>query len=247
MASFPNSVRTFTTKNDGAGNTIFAVHINDLQAEVTALEDGLLNATAPLTLSTVTLTHLIVSGGLSVAVGSTLATLNVTSGSTFTTINASGISTLSELFVIVPPPSVRVSRSAVTAVPSTVATGVSFDVQTSCYPASMHSTTTNSSRLVAPSSGVYLVTANVAWANFSTAGIRLLELWRNDTGLIGASRERTDPSATATRTEQTVSAIYALAANDYVTLVVQHDAPSTGSLLAAVSSVCQDFTLTKIR
>lgn len=57
MASYPTSVKTFTTKNDGAGNTIFAAHVNDLQDEVHAIEDGLLNGTAPINSS-----HATVSG-----------------------------------------------------------------------------------------------------------------------------------------------------------------------------------------
>lgn len=58
MAAFPNSVKTFTTKLDGAGNTIFAAHVNDLQDEVNAIEDGLRNGTAPLNSSNSTFTHL---------------------------------------------------------------------------------------------------------------------------------------------------------------------------------------------
>lgn len=41
-ASYPTSAKTFTTKSDGAGNTIQAAHINDLQLEVTAIEQDLI-------------------------------------------------------------------------------------------------------------------------------------------------------------------------------------------------------------
>lgn len=41
-ASYPTSAKTYTTKNDGAGNTILAAHINDLQLEVTAIETDLI-------------------------------------------------------------------------------------------------------------------------------------------------------------------------------------------------------------
>lgn len=41
-ASYPNSAKSFTTKNNGAGNVIDASHINDLQAEVTAVEQDLI-------------------------------------------------------------------------------------------------------------------------------------------------------------------------------------------------------------
>ena len=41
-ASYPTSAKAFTTKSDGPGNTILAAHINDLQAEVTAVETDLI-------------------------------------------------------------------------------------------------------------------------------------------------------------------------------------------------------------
>ena len=41
-ASYPTSAKTFTTKSDGPGNTIQAAHINDLQLEVTAIEQDLI-------------------------------------------------------------------------------------------------------------------------------------------------------------------------------------------------------------
>ena len=42
MASYPTSVKSFTTKVNGAGNTIDASHVNDLQSEVTAIETDLI-------------------------------------------------------------------------------------------------------------------------------------------------------------------------------------------------------------
>ncbi len=45
-ASFPSSVKAFTTKADGPGNTILAAYVNDLQAEVAAIENCLLGNTA---------------------------------------------------------------------------------------------------------------------------------------------------------------------------------------------------------
>lgn len=41
MASYPSSVKSFTTKN--TGDTIAASHVNDVQDEVAAIEDSLLN------------------------------------------------------------------------------------------------------------------------------------------------------------------------------------------------------------
>ena len=110
MASFPNSVKTFTTRN--LGDTIQASHINDLQDEVNAIEAGYLNGTARLNSSASTMASLhvtgfstigaLIAGALDVTTGSTLhGTLDVTSSATFTsnvtvggTFNASGQSQL---------------------------------------------------------------------------------------------------------------------------------------------------------
>lgn len=52
MASFPTAAKTFTTRS--AGQTIAASHVNDLQDEVTAIEEGIVNGTAPINTSNVT-------------------------------------------------------------------------------------------------------------------------------------------------------------------------------------------------
>lgn len=110
MASYPTSVKTFTTKN--TGDDILAAHINDLQDEVTAIEDGLLNGTAPFNAGPSTFTALSVTGGSTLttvqagnstvahlsAGASTIAGLNATAGSTLTTVQA-GASTLASLNV----------------------------------------------------------------------------------------------------------------------------------------------------
>lgn len=59
-ASYPTSAKTFTTKN--AGDTIQPAHINDLQDEVAAIENGLLNGDAPLQSSNSTFANLSVPG-----------------------------------------------------------------------------------------------------------------------------------------------------------------------------------------
>ncbi len=44
MAAYPGTIKSFTTKTDGPSSTIFAAHVNDLQAEVVAVETDLLKA-----------------------------------------------------------------------------------------------------------------------------------------------------------------------------------------------------------
>lgn len=71
MASFPASVKTFTTKN--AGDVIQPADVNDLQSEVNAMESGYLTGTAPLNSSNSTMVHLSALAGLNVVGNSTLA------------------------------------------------------------------------------------------------------------------------------------------------------------------------------
>lgn len=60
MPSFPGSVKTFTNKN--TGDVVQASHVNDLQDEVNAIEDGYINGTARLNSSRSTLAALSVTG-----------------------------------------------------------------------------------------------------------------------------------------------------------------------------------------
>lgn len=100
MANFPGSVKTFTSRN--TGDVIQPGHVNDLQDEVNAIEDGYLNGTARLNSSNSTLVSLSVTGPSTVgtlqAGASTVATLSA-GASTVTTLSA-GLSTLTGLDVV---------------------------------------------------------------------------------------------------------------------------------------------------
>lgn len=45
-ASYPSAPKSFTTKTDGPSSTVFAAHVNDLQDEVVAIENGLITGLA---------------------------------------------------------------------------------------------------------------------------------------------------------------------------------------------------------
>ena len=245
MAQFPSAVKTFTTKN--AGDVIQPSHIGDLQDEVTAIEDGLLNGTAPINSSRITapsaqfsnstISSLTV-GSLTVSGGSTLAAVKAT------TLDLSGDSTIAgDLYVTKRPPSARVSQSATVQFANNTETCLNFNTQTSVYPASMHSTTTNSSRLTAPSSGMYLVSGHVLWNTFSSAGMRQMVIYKNDATIIAAD---TKPALVANALWHSIATVYPLSAADWVTLRVVQDSGSTGSVIAT-SEGGQQFTLTKVR
>ena len=251
MAQYPSAVKTFTTKN--AGDVIQPSHIGDLQDEVTAIEDGILNGTAPINSSRITapsaqITNCTISSltvtSFNFPTNSTLTNVNVTGGSTLASLNVTGDSTIAgDLYVTKRPPSARVSQSATVQFANNTETCLSFNTQTSVYPASMHSTTSNSSRLTAPSSGMYLITGHVLWNAFSSGGMRQVVVYKNDATIIAAD---TKPVSVANALWHSVTTVYPLAATDWVTLRVAQDSGSTGSVIATGEGG-QQFTLTKVR
>lgn len=48
MASFPTSIKSFTSKTDGSGQIINAAHVNDIQDEVTAIETVFITGPFPI-------------------------------------------------------------------------------------------------------------------------------------------------------------------------------------------------------
>lgn len=146
MAIYPGAVKTFTAKADGAGNKINAEHINALQDEVTAIEDGLLNGTAPLNSSRITAPALVVSAG------STLQTLQVAGASTF-------VGPLS----LPAADAVRLSLAATQQIASNSTTAVVWTTQDVVTNSSMHSTTTDPTQVKFQSTGVYWCQAIVSW------------------------------------------------------------------------------------
>lgn len=76
MAAYPTSAKAFTTKVDGAGNSILAAHINDLQDEVVAIENDLIAGLPVARGGTGALTH--TSGSLLVGAGTSAFTTTLT-------------------------------------------------------------------------------------------------------------------------------------------------------------------------
>ena len=161
MAAFPDSVKSFTTKN--TGDVVQAAHINDLQDEVAAIEGGIRNGTAPINSSGSTLAALSVSGG------STLASLSVTGDSTLAgSLQAAG-STFSVRPVTPPPHAALVFAASSQTCGSSNFSTLAFGGQEVLTNSSMHSTTTNPERLTPQSTGLYAVTAQFTMAGTPSA------------------------------------------------------------------------------
>jgi len=159
MADFPTTVFAPATRSNG--QTIDASHVNNLQAEVTAIEDGYLNATAPLNSS-----------------GSTVATLSVSGGSTFTSRP-----------VMPPPDAVRMTFDADPEIADNSTTALSWTQQTFATNSSLHSTGTNPERITPQSTGVYMCQAGIAW-NTLTSTDYYIRIEDSSGTIIGASRDQ---------------------------------------------------------
>lgn len=178
MPSFPDSVKVFTTKLDGAGNPINAAHVNDLQDEVNAIESGYLDGSARLNSSLSTLAALSVSGGttlagsLSVAAGTSLAGTLQSSNSTVNTLSVSSNSTFAYRPTMPPPDFALVFLETAYTHGSSGESTASFTGQAAISNSSMHSTATNPSRLTPQSTGIYEIYMQIGMSSASAAGFR---------------------------------------------------------------------------
>jgi len=121
-------------------------------------------------------------------------------------------------------PTVHVTNSGNQTSPHLTPTDLAFDSERG-DSAGMHSNTTNNSRLTAPVSGIYRVSAQIVWG-FSSTGVRDLGLYRNGSTLIA-----TDHAIASTANQavtQEVSTERGLVAGDYVEATVVQN--SGGSL-----------------
>lgn len=179
MASFPTSVKSFTSKN--SGDVVQAAHVNDLQDEVNAMEDGYINGTAPLNSSNSTVANLQVTGAstmgalgitgtLQVNGASTLGvvgltgTLQVNGGSTLSGGLQTAASTFSVRPVTPPPSAVQVFLDSTVTLGSSAASTIAWLAQGFAINSSLHSTGANPARLTPDSTGIWQFFAQLAFS-----------------------------------------------------------------------------------
>jgi hypothetical protein len=223
MANYPASVKTFTTKN--ATETIQPEHVNSLQDEVTAIEDGLLNGSAPVNSSRIT------------------APASQITNSTVTNLSVTGTSTMADLLVTALPPSVRVTNSAALNTGNQSTTRLTFDTQVFASTTGMHSTGTNPGRLIAVSSGVYVISGSITWVP-STVGLRQLRILIDGSSVAAIQTQRAVDGAF--NTDMSIAAVYRFeSSGGYAELEAYQNSGSTLSI--AASNVPAYFAMTKIR
>jgi len=157
---FPNSVAAFATKNPG--DKVQASHVNDLQSEVTAIENGLIN------------------GPITLPASSIAGTLSVSGNSTFGgNLQVNGTSTFVTRPVMGPPDHAKVYLQSSAAVASSVQSTLTFLSQDILTNSSMHSTAANADRITPQSTGLYMISAQVESAGTpgaaSAVNLRLVD------------------------------------------------------------------------
>jgi len=118
-------------------------------------------------------------------------------------------------------PAVRVTHSGAQSAGSGLGEHVTLAFDSERYDtASMHDTSGNSSRLTAPVSGIYAITASVTWTG-NPGGVRTIALVRNGVEFIGS-----DARPAVLGGEQTAASIATLArlaAGDYVEVSIRQN------------------------
>ena len=230
---YPTSVPALWSAN--TGDVVQAAHINDLRTEVTNLADGLLNglqhalaiSTGGLTVST---GNAILGQSLSVAGGSTLASLDVVGASTFhgPVTFSSGVTFAGRILPTIP--YCEVTHSTLQNTASATETGLNWDTEVS-DPYGMHSTSVNSSRITfTESTGRYEVGCQVTWAAASS-GSQTIRVLQNDSS--GVAQSAAYFPTAGNLDDQVVGFVRAASTSDYVTVRVVQASGSTKSVSAS--------------
>jgi len=122
--------------------------------------------------------------------------------------------------LLVPNMEVRAYNSAAISLASGASTALTLNSERYKTDATMHSTASNTSRLVAPVAGKYRVTAHAEIAAAAGGTIRQLSIRLNGGTTIAV---QTSPFNGTSASELTVSCTYIFAANDYVEMLALQD------------------------
>lgn len=137
-------------------------------------------------------------------------------------------------------PSARVYRTTTQTIADSTVTALTFDAER-WDNASLHSTSSNTDRLVAPVAGIYAVTAHIRWDTNGT-GQRLLRVKDNAGALIASASQ---PPVSGDVTYQSIATTVTLGASGYVTIEVYQT--SGGNLgIGSAAQHSPEATMTKI-
>jgi hypothetical protein len=208
----------------GGANTISSGDIIDGQVQNPDLGPSAVT-TDKVATSTLTGSDVATSG----LFGSDIATDTLTSSDIAT--GAIGTSEHSHLI-----PVARVTHSSGQVVPDTTLAVLSFNTER-YDTAGLHSTTSNTSRLTAPVTGIYEVTADVRWsgAQFS-AGASTVQLRKNGSTIVAWEEDAGNDANLVTTTAR-------LAAGDYIEVLVSQLSGSSKTI-GSIAEYSPEFSMT---
>jgi len=127
-------------------------------------------------------------------------------------------------------PAARVYNNAALTIANITTTALTFNSERIDTHA-IHSTSSNTSRLTAPTEDIYIITGHIQWQSNAT-GTRTLYIRLNGTTYISILFFA---NLTANSQSMTVSAVHYLAAGDYVELVVYQDSGANRDVLSGAN------------
>jgi hypothetical protein len=149
-------------------------------------------------------------------------------------------SAVDEISALLNVPAARVYMSSSQIASASTVTKVTFDSERFDTD-TMHSTSTNTSRLTCNTSGIYNIMGSVMFTA-NASGLRQVDIYYNDSTIIGI--KNTAPIS-GDHTYLDVQSIYRLNTGDYVELRVYHDAGSSLALFST-SAYGTEFMMAKI-
>lgn len=211
-ASYPTSAKSFSAKS--AGMVIQAADVGDLQDEVTAIESGLLQGTAPLNSSRSTLATLSVTGG------STLAgTLQVTGNSSFAgNLTVGGTFTFGGPVTVDTQPRCRIFHSSTQTSSNAEEDVLTFNSE-DYDVGGLHSTSVSPTRITVASTGVWLFGAVCHFA--ALTGAAYLRFRKNGATAMGSAAGFTGAGSIEQRLHHTTIEQMSTV-GDYVEVLVSH-------------------------
>lgn len=139
-----------------------------------------------------------------------------------------------------PVPQARVYNDAALTIATATGTNLTFNSER-YDEGGFHSTAANTDRLVAPITGLYLMTGHIQWASNAT-GVRGILIFLNDATVIAWD---TDAAVSGSVMEQSISTLYRLTAGNYVTLRVFQN--SGGNLnVNAAGNYSPEFSIVRL-
>lgn len=140
-------------------------------------------------------------------------------------------------------PAVRVYNTTNQTIDNTTVTILTFDSER-FDTASMHDTSSNTSRITIPVAGIYRFTATIGFEAAMGAATRVItSLKLNGTTYIGRMETNKIPS---TNLVQCCTCIWQCAANDYVEVDVYQDSGVASSTLVIGAAICPEFSAERI-